>query len=204
MRPTELRKLAIRRLPDTDEASFTRPGVGLQDRSLQALAAQIDADCFKKKTRRRILLIGIPAAALVILAVILLILNIPNDPPPGTPGGSVTITASPAANPPAVSTALPVFRFNDLGGGSSIIQVFPGVEDTPADKLPNGTFNSGDTVHAVCQKSGRSVRSVPSAGEQERESDVWVQIIGSPGQTQYAPLTYGDMTPEALAALPVC
>jgi len=36
------------------------------------------------------------------------------------------------------SASEPPLTFDDLGGGSSIIRVFPGVTDQPADKLENG------------------------------------------------------------------
>jgi hypothetical protein len=62
-------------------------------------------------------------------------------------------------------TATATFTFDALGGGSSVIRVFPGVRDIPADLLPNGTFFSGQTAPAICQTRGRLARSDPSVGE---------------------------------------
>ncbi len=108
--------------------------------------------------------------------------------------------SSAEASPAAEASA--TFRFDALGGGSAYIRVFPGVGVN--DLVHNGTFMHGQTAPAVCQTRGRLVKSDPSVGERPRESNVWVQVIGSPGLTQFAPLTYGDVEPEALAALPQC
>jgi hypothetical protein len=67
------------------------------------------------------------------------------------------------APPTGDSTA--AFRFDDLRGGSSIVNVYPGVHDTAADRQLNGTFLSGQTTTATCKTTGRLVRSDPSAGE---------------------------------------
>jgi hypothetical protein len=103
---------------------------------------------------------------------------------------------------PDSAEASATFRFDALGGGSAYIRVFPGVG--PDDLVHNGTFMDGQTVPAVCKTTGRLVVSDPSVGERPRQSDVWVQVIGSPGLTQYARLTYGDIDEAALAALPTC
>lgn len=105
---------------------------------------------------------------------------------------------------PAAVAAQATFRFNDLGGGSTVINVYRGVSDNPADKLANGTFSSGQTTTALCQTTGRTVRSDPSVGEQLRQSDRWVRVLAQPGQVSYASLTYGDIDGDALAALPDC
>lgn len=131
----------------------------------------------------RWLLVGV---ALLVVGVTGLLVLRPASPPPGAKGPDGRLLT---------------FRFDDLGGGNRVIRVFPGVHD---DLVPNGTFNSGDVVPAVCQTTGQLVRSQPGLGERPRESNVWVRIVGSPGQTQYARLTYGDMAPEDLAALPQC
>src|SRR5581483_1111770 len=51
---------------------------------------------------------------------------------------------------------LPTLVFDDLGGGSSVIEVYPGVTSSVADKQYNGTFNSGDRVMAECKTEGRT------------------------------------------------
>jgi hypothetical protein len=120
-----------------------------------------------------------------------------------TPGGAATAPVQPVV-PTGPDGRLLLFRFDDLGGGSPIIRVFPGVTDAAPDNVPNGRYNSGEEVPAICQTTGRLERSDPSVGERPRESDVWVRIVGSPGQTQYARLTYGYMAREDLEALPQC
>ncbi len=136
------------------------------------------------------------AVALVALAVIV-----------STAGGRQGATGVPDAQTSAVSepsTSLATFTFDALGGGSPFIRVFPGVTTSARDLVPNGTFRDRDKVQAVCKTTGRLVQSDPSVGEQPRQSDVWVQIIGSPGLEQYAPLTYGQVPETTLLELPPC
>lgn len=118
---------------------------------------------------------------------------------PATGGSS--IAASGSAGPALAGAA---FRFDDLGGGSSVIEVFAGVTSSPADRTVAGTFRSGQTTTALCKTTGRTVTSNPSSGERPKQSNVWVQVAGSPGKTSYATLTYGDISPTALARLPEC
>jgi hypothetical protein len=94
--------------------------------------------------------------------------------------------------------------FDDLGGGSDIIKVFPGTKDTSPDKTANGTFSSGDVVAVKCKTIGRTVTSNPAFGERARQSDVWLEIVGAPGPRQFAPLTYAAISAQTLAALPGC
>jgi hypothetical protein len=97
---------------------------------------------------------------------------------------------------PSTATSVAMFRFDSLGSTySSIIQVYPGVKPTKADRTSNGTFKSGDTVRAVCITTGRLVKSDPTYGETPRQSDQWVQIAAVPGVVQYATLTYGSLVP---------
>jgi hypothetical protein len=143
----------------------------------------------------------------------------PDEPEPiplsghGTRGRRVAVAAALAlavaaavvlvlrqAPPTGDSTA--AFRFDDLRGGSAIVNVYPGVQDTAADRQPNGTFLSGQTTTATCKTTGRLVRSDPSAGERPRQSDVWLRVEAQAGQISYASLTYGDIDQEARAVLP--
>jgi hypothetical protein len=94
--------------------------------------------------------------------------------------------------------------FDDLGGGSSIIRVYPGVNDTEADKKANGTFNTGDSVPADCKTTGRTIKSDTSVGEENRSSADWVRIEGSPGETQYATAVYAQNPQKLLEQLPDC
>ena len=97
-----------------------------------------------------------------------------------------------------------VLTFDDLGGGSSIIEVFPGVRSTPADEQYNGTYSDGDRVSAVCKTNGRTVHSDPSVGERSRSSHEWIRIIGAPGVSQYATAVYIEHPRRLLQQLPDC
>jgi hypothetical protein len=132
-------------------------------------------------TRRRR---GAAAAALALAVVAAVVLVLRQAPPTGD------------------STA--AFRFDALRGGSAIVNVYPGVQDTAADRQPNGTFLSGQTTTATCKTTGRLVRSDPSAGERPRQSAVWLRVAAQAGQISYASLTYGDIDQKALAVLPPC
>jgi hypothetical protein len=124
--------------------------------------------------------------------------------PPDSSAAGGSATQHPLSEPTSPDGQLVAFRFDDLGGGLPVIEVYPGVADTPTDRRYNGTFYSGDVVTAVCRTKGRTVTSNPSVGERPHSSDDWVQIIGLPGKTHYASLTYGEITPEDLASLPLC
>jgi len=113
-------------------------------------------------------------------------------------------TTAPASTPPRSSTNTPTLTFDALGGGPSIIKVYPGVGDTAADKTFNGTFNSGDTVPAECKTTGRMVHSDPSVGELDRQSDQWIRIQGTPGETQFATAVYVQNPAALLAKLATC
>lgn len=118
-----------------------------------------------------------------------------------------TVTTTVEATQPAGTSTSPTaegvtLTFDDLGANSSIIQVYPGVESTPADKTSNGTFNSGDTVPAECKTEGRTVHSVPP--ETPRQSNEWVRIHGTPGETQYATAVYVHSPDQLLSKLPDC
>jgi hypothetical protein len=63
-----------------------------------------------------------------------------------------------------------------LGGGSSVINVYPGVTDFPADKAHNGTFADGQTATAVCKAIGPTVHSNTAAGERDKQSGVWLRV----------------------------
>ena len=121
-----------------------------------------------------------------------------------TASGGSPPTGTAATSPLNADVGRPVFRFDALGGGSQVIRVYPGVGESLADRTHNGTYFSGDVVLAICKTRGRTVRSHPEVGERPRESDIWICIDGSPGMTQYATLTYGDMTRGDLEALPSC
>jgi hypothetical protein len=127
----------------------------------------------------------------------------PASPPSPAASGGVT-PPPPPVPPTGPDGRLLMFRFDALGGGSPYIRVFPGVQDTPSDLIANGRYNHGDVVPALCRTIGRLEKSDPSVGERPREPDVWVRIAGSPGEVQYARLTYGEMAQQDLDALPEC
>ncbi len=119
--------------------------------------------------------------------------------------------APPAAAPKSHDKPVPPHKhivtyitFDALGGGSSIIQVYPGVENTLADRTADGTFANGQTVGAECKTLGRLVTSDPGVGEQYRKSRAWIEINGSPGQTQYATAVYIEEPQVILKLLPEC
>jgi hypothetical protein len=86
---------------------------------------------------------------------------------------------------------------------SNVVLVYPGYSSAESDRASNGSFNTGDVVPALCRAIGRTVTSDPTYGEIKRSSDIWIRILGSPGETQYATLTYGEVSPIA-AQLPPC
>lgn len=95
--------------------------------------------------------------------------------------------------------------FDDLDDkADAVIQVYPGVSSIEAHKISNGTFNPGDVVAALCKTTGRVVESHPENGDDEKTSDQWVRISGSPGKTQYASLTYAQIDQAALQGLREC
>lgn len=96
----------------------------------------------------------------------------------------------------------PTLTFDDLGANSPIIQVYPGVEDTPADRQYNGTYNDGDTATAECETNGRTVKSV--SPEPRRESNQWVRIQAPNGESQYATTVYVENPEQLLEQLQPC
>lgn len=121
-----------------------------------------------------------------------------------TKGGASTSAVSGSQSGSPASTGPTTLKFDGLGGGSSIINVYPGVKDVPQDKRPSGTYQSGNTAGAICKLSGRTVTSNTAEGEQPKQSSMWIQIAGSPGLKQYASLTYVDISQSQLQALPDC
>jgi len=89
----------------------------------------------------------------------------------------------------------PLLRFNDLGGGSPIIMVYPGVSESSADKVYNGTYSSGQIEPIDCHTTGREVTSHPELGEEKRSSVDWYKLVGDKVH-YYASATYGDVIPE--------
>ena len=105
---------------------------------------------------------------------------------------------SDARSPKATSTPTPAqlgatITFDALGSDSNVIEVYPGVGNTPQDKTYNGTYYSGETVPIVCETKGRTVTSNPAVGEQYRQSDEWYKLQTPPGtQPEYATAVYAD------------
>jgi hypothetical protein len=158
----------------------------------------VPAEVSRESHRRGLpLLIGGVTALLAVVGLVVgLVVIHGHSNNPGRERGSIGggTTASPG-------TAL---TFDDLGGGSTILSVYPGVRATTQDRRPNGTFRSGQRVGILCKTTGRTVHSDPAVGERSRSSNVWVQINGSPGLVQYATLTYGDVAAAVLDQLPRC
>lgn len=132
----------------------------------------------------------------------------------GCSGNEDTLPASPAATAQAPTPAEtqanaspslhPILEFDYLDAGTPIIQVYPGVGDSAADRVANGTYNDGDSVLAECKTEGRTVSSDPSIGEEERTSNEWIRIQGTPGEEQYATAVYIKKPQDLLQKLPEC
>jgi hypothetical protein len=98
----------------------------------------------------------------------------------------------------------PELVFDDLGGDSSVIKVYPGPKDMAKDRVFNGTYNDGDSVGTECKTEGRTVHSDTATGEQDRSSNEWIKIQGSPGETQYATAVYVENPEKLLSELEPC
>lgn len=145
------------------------------------------------RRRRRWLAVGV-VLVIAAMSIVLWLTGTTSGPDrsPGVPGETTSHAAGVR------------FTFDDLLGGTAVIRVFAGVHDSPADRVATGTFFGGQTTTAICQTTGRLVRSDPSAGERARTSDVWLQVLAQPGRPSYASLTYGAIAAAALAQLPAC
>jgi hypothetical protein len=121
----------------------------------------------------------------------------------GTKGSTSGVIAAGGAGSSTTAAGV-VFRFDDLKGGSSVIEVFPGVTSSHADQTHSGTYLGGQTAAAVCKTTGRPVISNTAVGERAKQSSVWVRIAGPGDRSFYATLTYGDIAQSALDALPQC
>jgi hypothetical protein len=89
-----------------------------------------------------------------------------------------------------------LLTFDDLGGGFPTIIVYAGPEDSDEAREPTGRYNTGDRVEAECRATGRPISSDPSVGEEDRTSDQWVRIDGTPGKVQWATVVYADLDAE--------
>lgn len=102
------------------------------------------------------------------------------------------------------TTEKPVpITFDDLDGGSPIIQVYPGTGESGNDTVSNGTFRDGQTADAYCKTEGRVVTSDINVGEQARSSNEWIRLAGTP-TTQFATVVYIQNPDQVLAQLPQC
>ncbi|OGL37662.1 hypothetical protein A3B63_03020 [Candidatus Saccharibacteria bacterium RIFCSPLOWO2_01_FULL_49_22] len=97
----------------------------------------------------------------------------------------------------------PTVTFDYLGGGDKTIRVYPGPEDTQADRLFNGFYEDGDEVLADCKALGREVESHPEVGEEWSKSKYWIRL-DVPNVTQYATAVYIEKPGELLAQLEDC
>ena len=87
-----------------------------------------------------------------------------------------------------------------------IVEVYPGVSDSAADKTHNGTYNDGESVGAICDKKGREVTFIDPSGDhtKDRTSNDWIRIQGTPGETQYASAVYTANSAQLLPQLDAC
>ena len=98
--------------------------------------------------------------------------------------------------------------FDDLDGGSPLIQVYPGPSERRMDRTSVGVFRDGDTALADCWTEGRLVNSHPELGVGEREaaSSRWLHIILDPrNNNTFATATYlrgGNLSTQELNRCP--
>ena len=98
----------------------------------------------------------------------------------------------------------PTLIFDDLGGGSPNVFVYPGVGATTEDKEPVDTYQDGDQVRAFCRATGRVVMSDPGVGEEARTSDEWVRISELAAKPVFATSVYAENPGDLLSGLPEC
>ncbi|HEX7963367.1 MAG TPA: hypothetical protein VF466_02135 [Candidatus Saccharimonadales bacterium] len=108
-------------------------------------------------------------------------------------GGHSNANETPTAAD-SLAAVQPRFRFDDLGGGSRIILVYPGTSTSAADRASNGSYKSSDVVPITCHETGRMVSSHPEVGETPRSSMDWYRLVGDK-VTWYATATYGELVP---------
>lgn len=101
----------------------------------------------------------------------------------------------PAAPSAATVEVQPYVQFNDLGGGSSIIQVYPGTTEQAADRLFNDAYEDGDLFPVECKTMGREIVSNTDAGEVARQSKEWYKLKRLDGVAQFATAVYADLQP---------
>ena len=83
------------------------------------------------------------------------------------------------------------FVFDDLGGGSPIIAVYPAEADWQVGKVNDGTgFRGGDSAAAECKVTARKVTSdtSPAVHEKAQSSDQWVYFHAQGKALLIAPL----------------
>lgn len=101
--------------------------------------------------------------------------------------------ASPSTSPR--STREPILTFNDLGGGSVYIEVYPGTGHSAADKKYDGVYQNGQTASVVCEEVGRVVKSHPEVGEKFRVSDEWFKLqTPTSAPLEFATAVYADVS----------
>ena len=177
-------------LPRFADELLTDPPGPMPETAAQVEAATEPDEPEPKPTRKMVMWVGggLAGAAALVVAIVLIV-NLAGGEDGGLDGGP-TQTPEPTASGE-------MLVFDALGGTPPIIRVFPGVTDSPQDKVHNGTFNDGEAMPAICKIKGRAVSSDPAAGDRPRTSYDWIRIKGSPGLTQYATAVYVK-DPESL------
>jgi hypothetical protein len=147
--------------------------------------------------RRARLAVAIGAAVLALSALVVWAMR--GNRPESPTGASESVSAS------SSQSTTPMLKFNNYGSTlSNVISVYPGVTESPADEIPNGSFLNGDVVPAVCKLTGRTIPTDPHYGETPRTESTWIEVRGSPGTRQFASLTYATVSDTDLARLPIC
>lgn len=118
-------------------------------------------------------------------------------------GGVLSLVAACGGN--GESDTVPM-QFDDLDGGSPVIEVYAGPGKEAADKAVTGQYaeknDAGEViiVNALCRATGRPVSSHPELGETPRKTyEDWILLETDPKITQWATATYAR-EPEALLA----
>lgn len=117
-------------------------------------------------------------------------------------GGSLAITGSGCGGSGDSDKGPRVLTFDDLGGGSPKIHVYPGTGHENEDRDSNAFYLDDEQVLAKCWEKGRLVLPRPELGELSRSSDKWFQIDAEP--TQYATAVYVKDPQTLLKQLPEC
>ncbi len=120
------------------------------------------------------------------------------------PTSSVTTPAAASAGPNQSGEGA-TLTFDWRDGNSKIIEVYPGVGETQADRTYDATYNNGDTIGVVCETTGREVHDVPPEQPKGLHSDIWFKLANTVGGLpEFATAVYGDPHSPTGFQVPPC